>query len=552
MYFCRKLEKMKKISLIVLAFVLGISEAYSLFQCDDKGFSEFAETESVENQCENKTLELPLLEVPSIYRGNFGSKEYAVFVEASDANELKGHYLALDEEISDSIAFRLSFDGKNLRFVSQKINICQKVNRLHSDSQIIEGFIQHSLQNQTYFSFSPYEIPQFIEYDSIRYRQSKFNVKRIDQVHFANADGFWTELDERSNSSGDMILQLKQVLNERDLNLFMDVYLPENDTLAKRPFVMLIHGGSFYYGTRKDQTISSLCEHLASLGYVAASIDYRIGFQTTKDGIERAGYCAIQDAHAAMRFVTANQDAFGVDTSMMFAGGCSAGSITALGLAFMTNETRPQSTRASLLNTELGDIETSGNEIDAHFSLKGVIDMWGAMPNLDMLEGKNIPVVAFHGDADNIVPYGYDFPFGKTKRLRKLFFNEMYGSSCIVKREKELGVKSELYTFEGFKHSPQLTDKKLNDNYYFIQDKMCVFLDEIIRAEKPQIVKRNGWYQLDGEVYQRNWAAEGGLIVENKQGKAKVVWIGNAPQNKLKVSGIQKYGIGFTQETRIK
>lgn len=57
-------------------------------------------------------MELPLLEVPSIYRGNFGSKEYAVFVEASDANELKGHYLALDKEISDSIAFRLSFDGK--------------------------------------------------------------------------------------------------------------------------------------------------------------------------------------------------------------------------------------------------------------------------------------------------------------------------------------------------------------------------------------------------------------------------------------------------------
>ena len=178
--------------------------------------------------------------------------------------------------------------------------------------------------------------------------------------------------------------------------------------------------------------------------------------------------------------------------------------------------------------------------------------MWGAMPNLDMLEGKNIPIVAFHGDADNIVPYGYDFPFGKTKRLKKLFFNEMYGSSCIVKREKELGVKSELYTFEGFKHSPQLTDKKLNDNYYFIQDKMCVFLDEIIRAEKPQIVKRNGWYQLDGEVYQCNWAAEGGLIVENKQGKAKVVWIDNAPQNKLKLSVIQKYGIGFTQEIRIK
>ena len=204
------------------------------------------------------------------------------------------------------------------------------------------------------------------------------------------------------------------------------------------------------------------------------------------------------------------------------------------------------------MTTELGDIETSGNSINAHFSLKGVVDMWGAMPSLEMLEGKNIPVVAFHGDADDIVPYGYGYPFCKTNQIKKLLFNKMYGSSCIVEKEKELGVKSELYTFEGYKHAPQLTDNSLNDNYYFIQDKMCAFLDEIIRTEKPQIVKRNGWYQVDVEVGQCNWAAEGGLIIENRHGETKAVWIGNAPQNKLKVSGIQKYGIGFTQEIRIK
>ena len=545
---------MKNTTLIVLAviFALGISEACTFFHQKGEDNVRIGSNENSENQEENTISGLPLLNVPAIYQGNYGSKPYAVFIEESLATELKGHYLALDQEMSDSIAFRLYFDGENLRFVSQEMEVCPQVNRLHIDSQKIEGNVQHSFLNWTHFSFSPYEFPQFVEYDSTRYQRSMFEVQRIDKVCFANVDGYWTELDERENSSVDMLLQLNQVLNEHDVDLYLDVYLPENDILAKHPFVMLIHGGSFYYGTRKDLTVSSLCEHLASLGYVAASIDYRIGFQPTKDGIERAGYCAIQDAHAAMRFVTFNQDAFGIDTSMMFVGGCSAGGITALGLAFMTNETRPWSTRASLLNAELGDIETSGNSIDAHFSLKGVIDMWGAMPSLEMLEGKNIPVVAFHGDADDIVPYGHDYPFGKAGRLKKLLFNKMYGSSCIVKRERELGVKSELYTFEGFRHSPQLTDKKLNDNYYFIQDKMCVFLDEIIRAEKPRIVKRNGWYQVDGEVSQCNWAAEGGLIIENRNGEAKAVWIGNAPQGKLKVSGIQKYGVGFTREIRIK
>ena len=545
---------MKKTTLIVLAviFALGISEACTFFHQKGEDNVRIGSNENSENQEENTISGLPLLNVPAIYQGNYGSKPYAVFIEESLATELKGHYLALDQEMSDSIAFRLYFDGENLRFVSQEMEVCPQVNRLHIDSQKIEGNVQHSFLNWTHFSFSPYEFPQFVEYDSTRYQQPKFSVRRTDQVHYANVDGYWTELDERTNSAADMILQMNQVLNENHLDLYLDVYSPINDTLAKRPFVMLIHGGAFYYGSRKDETASRLCEHLASLGYVAASIDYRIGFQPTKDGIERSGYCAIQDAHAAMRFMTANQNAFGIDTSMMFIGGSSAGSITALGVAFMTNETRPQSTHESLFNTELGDIETSGNSIDAQFSLKGVIDMWGAIPSLEMLDGKNIPVVAFHGDADNIVPYDYDYPFGMAGRLKKLLFNRMYGSSCIVEREKELGVKAELYTFEGYKHSPQMSGDTLGANYYIIQDRMCEFLDEIIREEKPQVVKRNGWYQIDGEVYQRNWAAEGGLIIGNKHGEAKTVWIGNAPQCKLKVSGIQKYGIGFSQEIWIK
>ena len=545
---------MKKFLLIVLilVFALGISEAYSFFHNEFIDITEFSESENIENQEEKAELKLPLLEVPSIYRGNLGLKEFAVFVEESNANELKGHYLSLEKEVSDTIAFRLYLEDEILHFVSRDKDIYLHLSELQTDFGKIEGYVQCSFLNRTHFSFSTYDVPQFVEYDSTRYQRTQFEVQRIDKICFANVDGYWTDFDEHKNSFGNMLLLLNLVLNEHDLELYMDVYLPKNDTLAMRPFVMLIHGGSFYYGIRKDLTVSSLCEHLASLGYVAASIDYRIGFQPTKKGIERTGYSAIQDAHAAMRFITSNQSAFDIDTSMMFVGGCSAGSITALGLAFMTNETRPMSTRESLLTTELGDIETSGNSINAHFSLKGVVDMWGAMPSLEMLEGKNIPVVAFHGDADDIVPYGYGYPFCKTNQIKKLLFNKMYGSSCIVEKEKELGVKSELYTFEGYKHAPQLTDNSLNDNYYFIQDKMCAFLDEIIRAEKPQIVKRNGWYQVDVEVGQCNWAAEGGLIIENRHGEAKVVWIGNASQNELKVSGIQKYGIGFTQEIRIK
>ena len=362
---------------------------------------------------------------------------------------------------------------------------------------------------------------------------------------------YWTELDELTNSAGDMIFQLGKARDERDLDLYMDVYYPKGDTLAKRPLVMLIHGGAFYYGTRKDITTKAFCEHLASLGYVTASIDYRIGFQPTKDGIERAGYCAIQDAHSAMRYLVANRDKFGIDTSMLIVGGCSAGGITALGLTFMTNETRPESTCAGNRKGDLGGIETSGNDIDVSFSIKCVADMWGAMPSLEMLEGRNVPIVAFHGNMDNIVPYDFDYPFAMAGFFKKTLFDKMYGSSCIVERAKELGVKAELYTFDGYKHSPQLTKKALNENYYFIQDTMSRFFSEVVRPVKPQIKKANQKYYLDKSAKHVSWQVEGGFVCECDEKGIKVVWIGNAPQRRLKVAGIQQYGTGFVQELKV-
>ena len=65
-------------------------------------------------------------------------------------------------------------------------------------------------------------------------------------------------------------------------------------------------------------------------------------------------------------------------------------------------------------------------------------------------------------------------------------------------------------------------------------------------------MKYNDCYQLHGDVSQQNWSAEGGLIIDDKAGNVKTVWMSNAPQCILKVSGIQKYGIGFTKEVRIK
>jgi hypothetical protein len=284
------------------------------------------------------------------------------------------------------------------------------------------------------------------------------------------------------------------------------------------------------------------------MGYVTASIDYRIGFLPTMASIGRAGYRAVQDAHAAMRFLVSHQDEYGIDTSMLFVGGCSAGAITTLNLAFMTNETRPEYTYSSFLTPDLGSIDTCGNSIRCNFRIKGIIDMWGAMPDTALMRNRNIPILAFHGDADDIVPYDFDYPFGVAGVLKTMLVEKMYGSSCIVDRAIKLGHKAQLVTFSGYKHSPHVDPgtKALNDNFFVIQDMMSDFFHEIIVPQKLEIVEENDYYYVRPYPLATSWQVEGGVILESKGNRINVVWIDNAPKHSVTASAILPKGLGIT------
>ena len=70
-----------------------------------------------------------------------------------------------------------------------------------------------------------------------------------------------------------LLLLLADAINEVPLDLHLDVFRPLDDTLEKHPLVMLVHGGAFCFGSKDDRSITQWCQHLASLGYVTASID---------------------------------------------------------------------------------------------------------------------------------------------------------------------------------------------------------------------------------------------------------------------------------------
>lgn len=132
----------------------------------------------------------------------------------------------------------------------------------------------------------------------------------------------------------------------------MDVFRPANGAGA-RPTVVAIHGGGFRRGTRNGY--HALCIKLAQRGYTAATISYRLA--------PRHQFPApVEDAKAAVRFLRANADRFGVDKDRIGVTGGSAGGH----LALMVGLTGP-----------LKLFEGSGPHLDQSSAVQAVVNYYG-------------------------------------------------------------------------------------------------------------------------------------------------------------------------------
>lgn len=198
--------------------------------------------------------------------------------------------------------------------------------------------------------------------------------------------------------------------------LRMDIYYPNLtiDPLPKRPFIMMFHGGGFTSGDKQSGDIKDLCIHLARRGFVCATVNYRLGYNFTEYGQYKARYRAIQDGHAAMRHIVNNANAIKVDTSWMFVGGQSAGSLLALGMVY-ADPTELDSVSLAYnptsVSAELGNLYTSGNNLTNTYSIKGIFNNWGAVTKTEMDFSEMLPTVAFHGEFDTIVKINSDNSF---------------------------------------------------------------------------------------------------------------------------------------------
>ena len=499
-----------------------------------------------------KTIkDIPLEERSFLFENITDDEIFFVKVECVDEAFIQGKsYLFDDELIIESEPFKIKLPNRGSRIIlSDTLVVSYKIKRITSDG--CRGWFRvDGKKVKKQFSLMFYEIEEYQEISN-RYKDKMFDVESLPDITYANVKGYWSSIPDDTIDIGNIVkVGLFNSLKKKDLNLEMDIYIPKNDTVEKRPLIMFIHGGAFYIGDKATLPYRTLCNHFASLGYVCVSINYRMGFKMSSKAIERTAYQATQDAHAAMRYLLSKKEIYRIDPDCLFVGGASAGSITAMNLAYMRNENRPKSSYSSLFAEDLGGLETSGNKLYGKFRIKGVANMWGGVNDLKILENSKIPIISFHGDNDEVVPYGQGYPFMVIGDFKKVLFDEMYGSSCIHERALELGIRSRLLTFSGKGHGLYLDNKRnLTDDFYVIQNEITEFFYDELMPHPVYIIQDeedNQLFMIDtSNVATADWCVVGGVSIEETKGSIRASWFDDEELQELRVTGCYTNGAGF-------
>ncbi len=240
------------------------------------------------------------------------------------------------------------------------------------------------------------------------------------------------------------------------IDLFMDIYEPQDEDFITRPVIIFAHGGSFISGTRQD--MANTCESFAKKGYVAATIDYRLLsiFQGIPDSISALDITvkASHDMRAAIRWFKHSAidggNPYKIDPDQMFIGGYSAGAITAI-IAGTFDEGDSDLPFIQQLLDQNGGFQGSTGNPDFHIygeEVKGIVNYSGAIYDTSWIDETDPFIVSYHGTADETVPFGYDDVVVLGNPIVPL-----HGSGSIHEHLDKLGVDNKLYTVEGGGHT---------------------------------------------------------------------------------------------------
>ncbi len=244
--------------------------------------------------------------------------------------------------------------------------------------------------------------------------------------------------------------------------LVMDIYQPTGDTETDRPLMLIFHTGNFLppvlngqiSGQKVDSSAVEICTQLARRGFVAASVEYRDGWNPLAQtqplralGLIQAAYRGVQDGRTAVRYmrrsVAENDNPYGIDPNKISTFGTGTGGYLVLGMASLDeyaeilNTTNGpgkflfdsngdgMATTPMVLEAFHGDIEgvttvvapngsfgypegdttTIADHVDYSSEVQLTINVGGAVGDVSWIDENTSPIISVQSPFDMFAPY---------------------------------------------------------------------------------------------------------------------------------------------------
>ena len=242
-------------------------------------------------------------------------------------------------------------------------------------------------------------------------------------------------------------------------NLALRVYYPVDlDPGEKRPLVVLVHGGGFIGGSYTS--FFNDVEALAGLGFVAASVQYRLCKRADcvvagglsfpcnvswGNSLVPSAYIAATDVADAIRWLQDHAADYYIDPDRVVVGGHSAGAWTSIHMAFMDmDEVTEICPSCGIWPDYLAD------SLQTPDGIRAVINMSGAILDTSWIdpEEADIDLMTIHGTHDGVVYYGTApvYPCCNTYTV------PVEGACPITARHRTLGGNTYLLTGQDYGH----------------------------------------------------------------------------------------------------
>lgn len=280
--------------------------------------------------------------------------------------------------------------------------------------------------------------------------------ERLGPQHFPSAEGLVVERDV-------------EYANVDAISLTLDVYRSQ-DLDGPAPGLIFVHGG----GWRKHwkEFYTCWCLHYAHLGYVCATVEYRISSEAPFPA-------AVADCRCAVRWFRAHARDYGLDAERIAVVGQSAGAHLALMVAYAPEDAFPSPCADKGVSAELKAVVAYYPPTDlAAEGFRDIVQIRGflvepydevperyvAASPITYVSPEDPPTLLFHGTIDSLVPVDQ--------------------SDRLAKRLEEAKVPYVYDRQKGWDHGMDLF-KEVNRRCLYIQDRFLAQLLDVDSGGAP-------------------------------------------------------------------